>query len=281
MDKNIDTAFYKDQAQDLLNSYESDKVVVIYKRLIAMTPKVHKHHYYWGRIRGDQEKYQWSELKFREAIILDPQDSYTLNNLGIIFSKQGKYDEAISIFQRALEIPPRNPSLLLNLAITLTKKGDYEEALEWYGKALEGRPSDEYIHNAMGYLWFLQGKYKEAILKFNDAIKYDPWYEMPYFNKAMTFFCQSGREEESKSAFEFGIQAIAGGNVKKFHTLKTSVNNYNSEMNRVLKELEYTEDVGSGVRVNLEKIQKGLEYILGLLAVEVEKLENLLKQPLL
>ncbi len=279
MDKSLDTGFFQNQAQDLLNSYESDKAVVIYKRLIAMTPKFPKHHYYWARIRGYQEKYQWSELKFRETIILDPQDPYTLNTMGIVFSNQGKYDEAISVFLKALETPQLNPDVLLNLAITLTKKGDYEQALEWYGKALEANPLDGYIHNAMGYLWFLQGKYTDAVLKFDDAIKHDPSDEMPYFNKAMVFFYQSGMEEESKSAFELGIQALRGGSVQKLHTLKASVNTYNSEMSRVTKEREYAENLEPEVRVNLEKIQKGLEYILGLLVVEIEKLENLLKQP--
>jgi len=201
--------------------------------------------------------------------------------MGIVFLNQGIYDEAISVFQKALEIPPKNTDALLNLAITLTEKGDYEKALEWYGKALEANPLDGYIHSAMGYLWFLQGKYTDALLKFDDAIKYGPLDEMPFFNKAMTFFCQSGMEEASKSAFEFGIQAITGGNVQKLHTLKASVNTYNSEMNRVTKELVECADSGSEVRVNLEKNQKGLEYILGLLAVEIEKLENLLKQPAL
>ncbi len=274
MDKSINTEFYRGQGEEFLGSYEPDKAVVICKRLIAMDPKVKRYHYWWARIRWGQERYRWSELKFRETIILDPQDPDVLNKMGIVFSNQGKYDEAISVFQKALKIPQRKPDVLLGLAITLTKKGDYEEALEWYGKALEANPLNSSIHNSMGYLSFLQGKYTDALLKFDDAIKHGPLGEFSYFNKAMTLFCQSGMEEESRNAFEFGIQAITNGNVQILHTLKASVNNYNSEMNRVTKEMEHAEDLGPGVRVNLEKIQKGLEYILSLLVVEIEKLES-------
>lgn len=42
-------------------------------------------------------------------------------------------------------------------------------------------------------------------------------------------------------------------------------------MNRVRKELENTENLGSKRRALLEKTQKGLEDILGLLRIEIEK----------
>jgi len=273
MNKNIDAAFYRRQAHELVSIYEFDKAIVLCKRLITMNPKLYDNHYFWARTRSNQGEYRWSELKFREVIALNPRDHGALNTLGIVFSMQGKYDQAISVFQRALEVCPENRDLPLNLAITFTKKGDYEEAVKWYGKALEVSPSDVSTHNCMGYLYFLQGKFQEAILKFDDAIQNNPRYEIPYFNKAITFFCQSGMKEEYRTAFELGIQALTGDNSQKLHRLKISVKNYNSEINRVRKESE-RDDLTPDARLNLEKIQKGFEYVLDRLAIEMEKLEN-------
>jgi len=274
MNKNIDTELYKGQAQSFVNSYEFDKAIVIYKRLIIMNPKSYDNHDRWARIRSNQGEYQLSELKFREVLALDLQNHAALNSLGIVLSKQGKYDQAISLYKKGLEMRPNHFEIAHNIAIAYTLKSDYEEAVEWYGKALKLNPSDESIHNCMGYLRFLQGKFQEAILKFDDAIKHNPQSELPYFNKVITLFCQSGIEEESRNAFELGVQAFTGGTTEKLHQLKTCVKDYNREVDRVRKELE-RDDLESEVGIHLEKIHKGLKYILGLLRSQIENLKTI------
>ncbi len=279
MNKNIDKSFYRDHSYEFLNKYDFDKAVVICKRMITMDPKFYDHHYSWARTRGDQEEYRKSELKFRKVIVLNPQNPLAFNNLGIALSKQGKYDQAISTYKRGLEISQNHLDVTYNIAIAYTKKGAYEEAVEWYEKALKLSPNDGSTYNCIGYLCFLQGKFKEAILKFEDAIKNYPSYEMPYYNKAIALFCQLGVEEEANDAFRMGIKALSGGYTQKIHRLKATVNNYKSELNRVKKELECG-DLRPEARENLGKIQKGFEYVLNGLAIEIEKFENLLSNAL-
>jgi len=275
MDRNIDTAFKKRQAHELVNTYEFDKAIVLCKRLITMSPKLYDNHYFWARTRGDQEEYRLSELKFREVTILNPQNPLAFNNMGIALSKQGKYEQAISSYKKGLEISQNHLDMTYNIAIAYTKKGDYEEAVEWYEKALKLSPYDASTHNCIGYLYFLQGKFWEAISKFDNAIQNNPQYEMPYYNKAIALFCELGIGEEPNEAFRLGVKALSGGYNQKLHRLKASLNNYNSELNRVKKELDRP-DLKSEARLNLEKIQKGFEFVLNGLAIEAEKFENLM-----
>ena len=114
-----------------------------------------------------------------------------------------------------MELSENDLDLTHNIAICYTEKGDYKEAVKYYDKALKIQPSDPSTHNCIGYMHFLQGEYMKAIGKFNDAIQKDPQYEVPYFNKAMALFCQSGKGKESKNAFELGIQALPGLSVMK------------------------------------------------------------------
>jgi len=75
----------------------------------------------------------------------DPRLARVLNNLGVLYSKQGLYGEAIATFEQALQIDPSNATVQGNLANARTDKATMQERearIADARKEAEARPND-------------------------------------------------------------------------------------------------------------------------------------------
>lgn len=84
----------------------------------------------------EAKKFQEATLKYKAALIFDPNSVYTHNALGVSLYNQGKREEAIAAFQKALQIDSNFAKAHNNLGIVLYDQGKREEALAAYQKAL-------------------------------------------------------------------------------------------------------------------------------------------------
>ena len=83
--------------------------------------------------------------QYRKALQLEPGNVLGLNNLGVLYSKQGLYDEAIATFEQALQIDPSNATVQGNLANARTDKAtmrEREARIADARKEAEARPND-------------------------------------------------------------------------------------------------------------------------------------------
>ncbi|KAF2194645.1 TPR domain protein [Zopfia rhizophila CBS 207.26] len=119
-------------------------------------------------------------LEAREAALgaEHPDTLTSVNNLGVVLSRQGKYEEAEAMHRRALEgskkvLKLEHPDTLTsvsNLGSVLSRQGKYEEAEAMYRRALEGyekilgpeHPDTLISVNNLGSVLERRGKYKEA-----------------------------------------------------------------------------------------------------------------------
>jgi tetratricopeptide (TPR) repeat protein len=71
----------------------------------------------------------------------------TVNNMGMVFNKQGEYGKALEWYQRALDGYEKTLGMdhssslntVDNMALVFDNQGEYGKALEWYQRALDGR----------------------------------------------------------------------------------------------------------------------------------------------
>ena len=76
-------------------------------------------------------------IAFKRASELNPEDSDTWCNLGVVLAALGELDEAEHVFKRAIEIRPGHFVGWLNLISHLERQGKSKEAEEAHRSALE------------------------------------------------------------------------------------------------------------------------------------------------
>ena len=82
---------------------------------------------------GDRDS---AEASYRLALSIDPSDSWSMNNLGLLLIDEGRYDEALPPLARAVELRPEAPAFANNLGVALERTGHPGSAALAYQSAL-------------------------------------------------------------------------------------------------------------------------------------------------
>ncbi len=69
---------------------------------------------------------------YRQAIEIDPDDAWSMNNLAFILIDEGRYDEALPALARATELRKDVPVFFNNLGMALERTGHFRAAEEAY-----------------------------------------------------------------------------------------------------------------------------------------------------
>ena len=78
-----------------------------------------------------------AEASYRVALSIDPTDSWSMNDLGLLLIDQGRYEEALPPLARAVELRPGAPAFANNLGVALERTGHAGAAAEAYRAALK------------------------------------------------------------------------------------------------------------------------------------------------
>lgn len=185
-----------------------------------------------------------------KGIVIAPELVNSHVALGFAFTKLGDLIEAESHFRNALEIQPDNSYALRNLGGLLAKKKDYEGAIEFLIKSLMKHPDDMRTTYGLGLAYFHTKKLNEADEQFkivisnsndnylidlakdfrrniaelnlkSDGLRTDAMF---YCLGAMEYFKDMPVQDIQKIAFEIGMKGQSGlsvNNPSKKYTLKT------------------------------------------------------------
>ena len=91
----------------------------------------------YGLILFLNENYIEAEEAFGQLIILNEQNYFYHNILGVININQNKYEDAIKYYEKALEINNKYPKCLINYGVLLSNQGKYEESCRYIISALK------------------------------------------------------------------------------------------------------------------------------------------------
>jgi hypothetical protein len=78
--------------------------------------------------------------RYSEAVRIKPDDTISLNGLGVALCYAGKVDQAIVYYERSLLIQPRDADAHNNLGIALCWQGKFDLGIEHFKKALQIDP---------------------------------------------------------------------------------------------------------------------------------------------
>ncbi len=83
---------------------------------------------------------QMSMEYLNKALEIEPQNTNTLQKLGVVYAMKGEPQKAIEIFSKALEVEPNNAHIMMNMGITLNQMGQKEKGDELLKRAFELNP---------------------------------------------------------------------------------------------------------------------------------------------
>ncbi|WP_175970508.1 tetratricopeptide repeat protein [Burkholderia sp. BCC0322] len=107
---------------------------------------------------------------YRAAILLCPDHTEALNNLGILLEAEGNAGEAEHCYRRALEIRPDNVDACFNLGLLLHDGQRLDEAEACYRSVLASNPGHGPVLRRLGLLLRFTGRDAEAERTLRDAV---------------------------------------------------------------------------------------------------------------
>lgn len=117
------------------------------------------------------KKYSESDDAYNRALVLDPNNSYVLNNYAYYLSLRGeKLVEAEKMSRKSLELDPNNPSSEDTYAWILFCLKRYSEAKKWIEKSIQGKPENNATQQEhYGDILYFLGDEMNAIEKWKNA----------------------------------------------------------------------------------------------------------------
>jgi len=122
--------------------------------------------------------------EYQKYLLMMPNDSDALNNLGIALRRQGRLDEAIYHYRKATEINPNAVETYFNLGLVLTDKGKFDEAIKCFTEVLRLDPNYAQAHYYLGQVLVQEGKVNEAVTHFEEVLRLKPNWLEPMNNLA-------------------------------------------------------------------------------------------------
>jgi tetratricopeptide (TPR) repeat protein len=115
-----------------------------------------------------------AEAEYLHATSLNPEDAVVAYNLGLCYLRKGKFADAEAAFKRAASKNPGNPHIAFNLGLALMREQNYEEAADWFRQDLLADPQNAKAHANLAFcLSHLHQEYLEELEK---ALAIDPHY---------------------------------------------------------------------------------------------------------
>ncbi len=112
--------------------------------------------------------------EYRSALLADPQDFQSRNNLGALLVSLGRFPEAVREYEEALRWEPGKAEILSNLGIARFQLGETEAALRLFAEALAIDPECVHAYNNRASAWKRLGRGEEAIADYRRAASLRP-----------------------------------------------------------------------------------------------------------
>ncbi len=128
---------------------------------------------YLGDTYNRMKNYSLSDENYENALKLQPENSYVLNNYAYYLSLRNEnLEKAQTMSLKSVKLDPANAANMDTYGWVLYKLGRYPEAAEWVEKAIAATLSpDTDLLEHLGDIYFKLGEIDKAVLQWQNAIK--------------------------------------------------------------------------------------------------------------
>ncbi|HET8829531.1 MAG TPA: tetratricopeptide repeat protein [Pelobium sp.] len=121
-----------------------------------------------------QKKYKESAQAYEQALLLDPNNSYTLNNYAYYLSLRSEnLEKAEKMSIKSNQLEKNNASFQDTYAWILFKLKKYEEAKEWMQKAIDNNPNSAVQFEHLGDIFYKLGNIDKALENWRKSLEID------------------------------------------------------------------------------------------------------------
>ena len=128
---------------------------------------------YLGDAYNRANNFRLSDESFEKVLIIDPENSFVLNNYAYYLSLRNEnLEKAETMSAKSVKLDPENAANMDTYGWVLYKLGRYQEALAWVEKAIAATPkSDPDLLEHLGDINFKLGKTDKAVELWQEALK--------------------------------------------------------------------------------------------------------------
>jgi Tfp pilus assembly protein PilF len=159
----------------LLDQGKPDDALVRVESAVALDSGSAEVYRMKARVQSALGRRDSAEVSYRLALSIDPTDSWSMNNLGLLLIDEGRYEEALKPLAHAVELRPEAPAFANNLGVALERTGHAGSAVIAYQSALA---ADSTYAKAQKSLARVTGKTDETPIvvsqlaaQFNDSLR--------------------------------------------------------------------------------------------------------------
>lgn len=132
-------------------------------------------------------KYRAAEKLYQEILTKNPNNLYSLSNLGVVYFRTGKLKAAELTLKKATAIAPEDEFAHTTLGIVYYRQAKFDNALTELTKALAINPKSATAHNYLGITASQKGWQEAAEKEMLEAIADNPNYADAHFNLAVIY----------------------------------------------------------------------------------------------
>jgi len=156
---------------------------------------------------------------YEQALVRQPDDAETLNNLGQVLVRLRRFDEAVERFERAVALVPGKSTYHFNLAHAAAQLDHLDRAAAEYRLAAKLFPADHAAQYNLGMALHKKGDERLAIPEFQKAISLAPGE--PRFHASLAVSLEKvGRIAEAVQEYRIYLQmdpGASGADLLKAH----------------------------------------------------------------
>jgi len=135
----------------------------------------------------DHGKYRSAEKTYQEILTKNPNNLYSLCNLGVVYFRTGKLKAAELTLKKAVVIAPKDEFAHTTLGIVYYRQAKFDNALTELTKALAINPKSATAHNYLGITASQKGWQEAAEKEMLEALSNNPDYADAHFNLAVIY----------------------------------------------------------------------------------------------
>jgi len=154
-------------------------------------------------------------LFYNKALEVSPNYVPALNNIGVMYSRQGLDQKALVAFERAYKQSKFTKTPRYNLARLYLTYGLVEAAVPIFQSLLNNSPNDVDILNALATAFFIQSDFQKAILYYK-KIPQREWANPEIGLNISLVLKKSGKLEDAKKVFKM-VRYPINENLKKYY----------------------------------------------------------------